>query len=129
MDTYNNMEAKRITINQAKKVLENINTYVHVGKFETGLRTNLKRVKSISYHLVCRHKDHPFFKQFYHGPKGIYIDSPRYKEIEALEKPIWNTPIYKLLDLTITKTPLDGRTRYAKQLPVFNADILAELTY
>lgn len=28
-----NMEAKRITINQAKKVLENINTYVHVGKF------------------------------------------------------------------------------------------------
>lgn len=41
--------------------------------------------KHISYHLVCRHKDHPFFKQFYHGPKGIYIDSPRYKEIEALE--------------------------------------------
>lgn len=57
------------------------------------------------------------------------IDSPRYKEIEALEKPIWNTPIYKLLELTITETPLDGRTRYAKQLPVFNADILAELTY
>lgn len=85
--------------------------------------------KHISYHLVCRHKDHPFFKQFYHGPKDIYIDSPRYKEIEALEKPIWNTPIYKLLELTITETPLDGRTRYAKQLPVFNADILAELTY
>lgn len=61
--------------------------------------------KHISYHLVCRHKDHPFFKQFYHGPKGIYIDSPRYKEIEALEKPIWNTPIYKLLELTITETP------------------------
>lgn len=81
--------------------------------------------KHISYHLVCRHKDHPFFKQFYHGPKGIYIDSPRYKEIEALEKPIWNTPIYKLLDLTITETPLDGRTRYAKRLPVFNADILS----
>ena len=83
----------------------------------------------ITYHLICRHKDHPFFKQFYHGPKGIYIDSPWYKEIEALEKPIWNTPIYKLLELTITETPLDGRTRYAKQLPVFNADILAELTY
>lgn len=49
MDTYNNMETKRITINQAKKVLENINTYVHVGKFETGLRTNLKRVKSKCY--------------------------------------------------------------------------------
>lgn len=44
-DLYNNMEAKRITINQAKKVLEN----VHVGKFETGLRTNLKRVKSKCY--------------------------------------------------------------------------------
>lgn len=85
--------------------------------------------KHISYHLVCRHKDHPFFKQFYHGPKGIYIDSPQYKEIEALEKPIWNTPIYKLLELTITKTPLDGRTRYAKQLPVYNTDVLAELTY
>lgn len=23
----------------------------------------------ITYHLICRHKDHPFFKQFYHGPK------------------------------------------------------------
>ena len=88
-----------------------------------------KTVKDISYHFVCRHKDHPFFKQLYHGPKGIYIGSERYKEIEALEKPIWNTPIYKLLELTITETPLDGRTRYAKQLPVFNADILAELTY
>lgn len=42
-----------------------------------------KTVKDISYHFICRHKDHPFFKQFYHGPKG-----PRYKEIEALEKPI-----------------------------------------
>lgn len=29
--------------------MENINTYVHVGKFETGLRTNLKRVKSKCY--------------------------------------------------------------------------------
>lgn len=73
----------------------------------------------ITYHLICRHKDHPFFKQFYHGPK----------KIEALEKPIWNTPIYKLLELTITETPLDGRTRYAKQLPVYNKDVLAELTY
>lgn len=45
------------------------------------------------------------------------------------KKSIWNTPIYKLLELTITETPLDERTRYAKQLPVFNADILAELTY
>lgn len=40
--------------------------------------------KHISYHFVCRHKDHPFFKQLYHGPKGIYIGSERYKEIEAL---------------------------------------------
>lgn len=44
-----------------------------------------RTVKNITYHLICKHKDHPFFKQFYHGPKGIYIDSPRYKEIEALE--------------------------------------------
>lgn len=88
-----------------------------------------RTVKNITYHLICRHKDHPFFKQFYHGPKGIYIDSPRYKEIEALEKPIWNTPIHELLELTITKTPLDGRTRYAKRLPVYNVDVLAELTY
>lgn len=51
----------------------------------------------ITYHLICRHKDHPFFKQFYHGPKGIYIDSPRYKEIEALEKPIWNTKLTEVL--------------------------------
>lgn len=83
----------------------------------------------ITYHFICRHKDHPFFKQFYHGPKGIYIGSERYKEIEALEKPIWNTPIHELLELTITETPLDGRTRYAKQLPVYNVGVLAELTY
>lgn len=88
-----------------------------------------RTVKNITYHLICRHKDHPFFKQLYHGPKGIYIDSPRYKEIEALEKPIWNTPIHELLELTITETPLDGRTRYAKQLPVYNVDVLAELAY
>lgn len=85
--------------------------------------------KHISYHFVCRHKDHPFFKQFYHGPNGIQTGSERYKEIEALEKSIYNTPIHELLELTITETPLDGRTRYAKQLPVYNVDILAELTY
>lgn len=38
-----------------------------------------RTVKNITYHLICRHKDHPFFKQFYHGPKG----SPRYKEREC----------------------------------------------
>lgn len=88
-----------------------------------------KTVKHISYHFTCMHRDHPFFKQFYHGPNGIQIGLERYKEIEALEKSIWNTPIHELLELTIEETPLDGRTRYAKQLPVFNADILAELTY
>lgn len=82
----------------------------------------------ITYHLICRHKDHPFFKQFYHGPKGIY----RFTTIQgnrSPRKPIWNTPICELLELTITETPLDGRTRYAKQLPVYNVDVLAELTY
>lgn len=112
---------------------KNIMIQVIVKNSKTGsqyiCKSASKTVKDISYHFVCRHKDHPFFKQLYHGPKGIYIGSERYKEIEALEKPIWNTPIYKLLELTITETPLDGRTRYAKQLPVFNADILAELTY
>ena len=39
------------------------------------------------------------------------------------------TPIHDLLELTITETPLDGRTRYAKQLPVYNVDVLEELTY
>lgn len=85
--------------------------------------------KHIGYHLICRHKDHPFFKQLYHGPKGIYIGSERYKEIEALEKRIWNTSMPELLDITIEETNLDGRTRYAKQLPVYSVDVLAELTY
>lgn len=85
--------------------------------------------KHISYHFVCIHKDHPFFKQLYHGPKGIYIGSERYKEIEALKKSIWNTPMHELLDITIEETPLDGRTIYAKQLPVYNVGVLAELTY
>lgn len=84
-----------------------------------------KTVKHISYHFICMHRNHPFFKQLYHGPKGIYIGSERYKEIEALE----NTPMHELLDITIEETPLDGRTRYAKQLPVYNVDVLAELTY
>jgi hypothetical protein len=88
-----------------------------------------KTVKDISYHFICMHRNHPFFKQFYHGPNGIQTGSERYKEIEALEKSIWNTPMHELLELTITETPLDGRTRYAKQLPVYNTDVLAELTY
>ena len=85
--------------------------------------------KHISYHLVCRHKDHPFFKQFYHGPNGIQTGTERYKEIQELEKAVIGAPLYKLLGLTITETPLDGRTRYAKQLPLYNTDVLAELTY
>ena len=85
--------------------------------------------KHISYYFICRYRNHPFFKQFHHGPKGICIGSKRYKEIEALEKHIMNTPMYELLGLTITETPLDGRTRYAKQLPVYNTSVLAELTY
>lgn len=86
--------------------------------------------KHISYYFICRYRNHPFFKQFYHGPNGIQIGSKRYKEIEALEKSIRNTPIHELLELiTITETPLDGRTRYAKQLPVYNVDVLAKLTY
>ena len=88
-----------------------------------------KTVKYISYCFIGRHKDHPFFKQFYHGPNGIQIGSEKYKEIEALEKSIWNTPIHELLDITIEETYLDGRTRYAKQLPVYNVGVLAELTY
>lgn len=44
-----------------------------------------KTVKYISYHFACRHKDHQFFKQLYHGPNGIQIGSERYKEIEALK--------------------------------------------
>lgn len=42
--------------------------------------------KHISYHFVCIHNNHPFFKQFYHGPNGIQTRSELYKEIEALEK-------------------------------------------
>lgn len=88
-----------------------------------------KTVKYISYHFVCRHKDHPFFKQFYHGPNGMQTGSERYKQIQELEKAVIGAPLYKLLGLTITETLLDGRTRYAKQLPVYNTDVLAELTY
>lgn len=85
--------------------------------------------KHISYHFICMHRNHPFFKQFYHSPNGIQIGSEKYKEIEALEKRIWNTPMHELLDITIEETNLDGRTRYAKQLPVYNVGVLAELTY
>lgn len=83
----------------------------------------------ITYSCILRHKDHPFFKQFYHGPNGMQTGSERYKEIQELEKAVIGAPLYKLLGLTITETPLDGRTRYAKQLPLYNTDVLAELTY
>lgn len=53
----------------------------------------------------------------------------RYKEIQELEKAVIDAPLYKLLGLTITETPLDGRIRYLKQLPVYNTDVLAGLTY
>lgn len=61
--------------------------------------------KHISYYFICGYRNHPFFKQFYHGPNGIQTGSERYKEIEALKKPIRNTPIHELLKLTITETP------------------------
>lgn len=83
----------------------------------------------ITYSCILRHKDHPFFKQFYHGPNGMQTGSERYKQIYELEKAVIGAPLYKLLGLTITETPLDGRTLYAKQLPVYNTDVLAELTY
>lgn len=43
------MKAKRITIKHVRKLLENINAYVHIGNFKTGNRTNLNRVNSICY--------------------------------------------------------------------------------
>lgn len=69
----------------------------------------------ITYHLICRHKDHPFFKQFYHGPKGIYIDSERYKEIEALEKSIWNTPMHELIIPGNCPTFDEGTANYVRK--------------
>lgn len=86
-----------------------------------------KTVKDITISHACTEITR--FKQFYHGPNGIQTGSERYKEIEALEKSIRNTPMHELLGLTITETPLDGPTRYAKQLPVYNVSVLAELTY
>lgn len=112
------MKAKRISQKAVKNMINGNTALLHIGNFDTGKRTNLKRAVS-----ECVYTSRLYYN------KELQIDSPRYKEIEALEKPIWNTPIYKLLELTITETPLDGRTRYAKQLPVYNVDVLAELTY
>lgn len=41
---------KRITVKQASKLLQDIATYVHISKFETGNRTNLKRVNSVCHY-------------------------------------------------------------------------------
>lgn len=72
--------------------------------------------KHISYYFICRYRNHPFFKQLYHGPNGIQIGSERYKEIEALKKSIWNTPIHELLDITIEETNLDGSPTYSRSI-------------
>jgi hypothetical protein len=61
--------------------------------------------KHISYYFICRYRNHPFFKQFYHGPNGIQTGSERYKEIEAIEK------IYpEYTDTRITRANHHGNT-------------------
>lgn len=48
---------KRITVKQASKLLQDIATYVHISKFETGNRTNLKRVNSVCHYAYNEYKD------------------------------------------------------------------------
>lgn len=53
---------------------------VTVKNSKTGSQYICKSARRTVKNITYNHKYHPFFKQFYHGPKGIYIDSPRYKE-------------------------------------------------
>lgn len=48
---------KRITVKQARELLQDIATYVHISKFETGNRTNLKRDNSVCHYAYNEYKD------------------------------------------------------------------------
>lgn len=59
----------------------------------------------ITYSCILRHKDHPFFKQFYHGPNGMQTGSERYKEIQELEK-----SRYRCTTIQATRANYHGNT-------------------
>lgn len=46
-----------MTAKKAKELLADIETFVHIGGFETGCRVNLKRAKSLCHYAYNEYKD------------------------------------------------------------------------
>lgn len=74
-----NIKYAHKTLKEAKREIDKVIDLVTVKNSKTGsqyiCKSALKTVKYISYHFICMHKDHPFFKQLYHGPNGIQTGS------------------------------------------------------
>lgn len=51
------METRKMTAKKAKELLAYIETFVHIGGFETGCRVNLKRAKSLCHYVYNEYKD------------------------------------------------------------------------
>lgn len=51
------METRKMTAKKAKELLYDIETFVHIGGFETGYRVNLKRSKSLCHYAYNEYKD------------------------------------------------------------------------
>lgn len=51
------METRKMTAKKAKELLADIETFVHIGGFETGCRVNLKRAKSLCHYAYNEYKD------------------------------------------------------------------------
>ena len=51
------METRKMTAKKAKELLADIETFVHIGGFETGYRVNLKRYKSLCHYAYNEYKN------------------------------------------------------------------------
>lgn len=80
----------------------------------------------LSYHFICRHKNHPVFNQFYYGDKGIIMGTETYNRIINLEKQYDKIPVADMLGAKVEYFPIDGRTKRAKRLPYFNVECLID---
>lgn len=78
------------------------------------------------YCFILRHKNHPVFSQFYHGEKGIIMDTETYERIYNLEKRYAKVPVADMVNAKVEYFPMDGRTKRAKRLPWFNVDCLID---
>lgn len=80
--------------------------------------------KHVPYCFIIRHKDNNFLRNFYHGEKGVNLESDTYKRIHEIEKKYANYQLHKLLGAKLYTVPMDGRKKEARKLPYYTIDML-----